>query len=381
MTLYKRGSTFWFRFKWRGLVIRESAHTSSRTAALKAERGRRNELDEGASKIKTVKPLLFSKAAKEWLALKEVHWTPATRRAEGYNVDHLVPHFGTSLLTDISADNVTRYQAARKREGASARTVNMETGTLRAVLRKHRLWAAIQPDVKPLSARSDVGRAISRDEETRLLAAARKSRSRSLYPALVTAIHTGLRSAELRTLQWSRVDLIEACLTVGKSKTAGGEGRIVPLSATALAVLKEWRAQFPDAKPAHYVFPSERVGLKGQGGRRDGTTIAYDTDPGQPIGSWKTAFNTAKKTAGIQMRMHDTRHTFCSRAGEAGAPEQTLTAMAGWMSPKMLETYSHSRMEAKRRVVASFDLDCENLREGAQKGAQQSDGETPKYRN
>jgi hypothetical protein len=29
--------------------------------------------------------------------------------------------------------------------------------------------------------------------------------------------------------------------------------------------------------------------------------------------------------------------------------------MAGWISRKMLETYSHSRMEAKMRVVASFD--------------------------
>ena len=153
------------------------------------------------------------------------------------------------------------------------------------------------------------------------------------------------------------MDLLEAHLTVGRSKTAGGEGRVVPLSGTALAVLQEWRAQFPDAKPAHYVFPSERVGLNGDDGKVSGPVVAYDTDPTEPIGSWKTAFNSAKKIAGVKMRMHDTRHTFCSRAGEAGAPEQTLTAMAGWMSRKMLETYSHSRMEAKRRVVASFDRD------------------------
>jgi hypothetical protein len=68
------------------------------------------------------------------------------------------------------------------------------------------------------------------------------------------------------------------------------------------------------------------------------------------------------------MRLHDTRHTFCLRAGEAGAPEQTLTAMAGWMSRKMLETYSHSRMEAKRRVVASFDRVEENSGVGTKLG-------------
>jgi integrase len=356
MTLYKRGETWWYKFRFRGIEIQESGRTKSRTQALKAERARRNQLDEGASVIKTRKAMLFSKAAKDWLTLKEVHWTASTRRAEGYNVAHLLPHFGTSLLTDISADAVTRYQAARRRDGASGRTVNMEVGTLRAVLRKHRLWAAIQADVRPLSARSDIGKALSRDEETRLLTAARNSRSRSLYPALLVAIHTGLRSAELRNLEWSRVDLIEGFLIVGKSKTAGGEGRIVPLSAMALATLKDWRAQFPDAKPAHYVFPSERAGLDGQSGKEDGQAVAYDIDPTKPIGSWKTAFNTAKRIAGVKCRFHDTRHTFCSRAAEAGAAEQTLTAMAGWMSRRMLETYSHSRMEAKRRVVACFDL-------------------------
>lgn len=158
-------------------------------------------------------------------------------------------------------------------------------GLARAILRKHRLWAAIQPDLKQLSPRSDIGQAISRDEEAGLLAAARNSRSRSLYPALVVAIHTDLRSAELRTLQWSRVDLIDAHLTLAISKTAGGERKGRAALGNSLDVLKEWRAQFPRAKPVHYVFPSERVGLDGQDGKADGRLIPYDTDPTKPIGS------------------------------------------------------------------------------------------------
>jgi len=42
--------------------------------------------------------------------------------------------------------------------------------------------------------------------------------------------------------------------------------------------------------------------------------------------------------------------------------------MAGWMSRKMLETYSHTRMEAKRRVVESFDLPAEILEGGTKVG-------------
>ena len=45
------------------------------------------------------------------------------------------------------------------------------------------------------------------------------------------------------------------------------------------------------------------------------------------------------------------RHTFISALGEAGVPESTLKAIAGWMSAKMLERYSHTRDQAKREAV------------------------------
>jgi hypothetical protein len=82
-------------------------------------------------------------------------------------------------LSDISADDISRYQAARKKEGASSRTVNMEIGALRAILRKARLWANIQPDIRMLRVREEVGRALSDDEQHRLLAVCRASRSMS----------------------------------------------------------------------------------------------------------------------------------------------------------------------------------------------------------
>jgi hypothetical protein len=33
-----------------------------------------------------------------------------------------------------------------------------------------------------------------------------------------------------------------------------------------------------------------------------------------------------------------------------------MLALYGWMSRKMLETYSHTRMEAKRQAVSVFDV-------------------------
>jgi hypothetical protein len=71
---------------------------------------------------------------------------------------------GTSTATDwghLEAADISRYQQRRLAEKAAAKTVNLEVGTLRAILRKTRLWANVQPNVNMLSAREDVGRAIS----------------------------------------------------------------------------------------------------------------------------------------------------------------------------------------------------------------------------
>lgn len=93
---------------------------------------------------------------------------------------HINPYFGKMLLCDIAADDIAHYQTSRLAQGAASKTVNLEVETLRAVLRKNRLWAAIQPDVWMLRARY-MGRAISRDEEAALLEACRASRCWSLY--------------------------------------------------------------------------------------------------------------------------------------------------------------------------------------------------------
>ncbi len=226
---------------------------------------------------------------------------------------------------------------------------------LRLVLRKAKLWHHIADDVHMLKERRDVGRELSDDEAHRLLTACKASVSRALYPAVLTSIHTGLRSQELRLLRWRQVDLIEAIITVGKSKTEGGEGRLVYLSALAVQTLQNWRAQFPDALPDHAVFPREAYGLRGKKSTFGGTVEPYRVFPDQPIGSWKTAWTSAKKAAGVECRWHDLRHSCASRLAAGGATDQTLQALLGWMSPKMIEKYSHVRAKAKRKAVQVFD--------------------------
>jgi len=77
----------------------------------------------------------------------------------------VVQPFGSKLVCDISAEDIRGYQAKRLGTGVSARTINVEIGVLRIVLKAHRLWALIADAVEILRERKDVGRALSYADE------------------------------------------------------------------------------------------------------------------------------------------------------------------------------------------------------------------------
>jgi integrase len=76
------------------------------------------------------------------------------------------------------------------------------------------------------------------------------------------ALNTGERDAEIRGLQWERVDFAKAILTVGDSKTAAGEGRTIPINSALLDAMVEYAKwytkRFGTIQPRWYVFPFGR---------------------------------------------------------------------------------------------------------------------------
>lgn len=357
MTAVRRGKVWWIEFQFQGARIRESSHSTSKAVCLRMERERKRALELGTAGLsKVAQPKLFGAAVRAYLLEREAHWQPKTREMHANSLRHLEPHFGKLVLSEIRAEHVSKYQRTRLKQGVSNRTVNIETNLIRLVLRKAKLWGNLADDVRPLKERTDIGRELSDDEVCRLLAACKASVSRGLYAAVLVSIHTGLRSMELRGLRWHQVDLLEGTLTVGKSKTQGGEGRLVYLSALAVQTLQNWRAQFPAVQPSHAVFPREAYGLKGAKGTFGGVVIPYKTFPDQPVRSFATAWRAAKNVAGIECRWHDLRHSAAQRIAAGGATDQTLQALLGWMSPKMIERYSHVRALAKKKAVSVFDV-------------------------
>jgi len=157
------------------------------------------------------------------------------------------------------------------------------------------------------------------------------------------ALNTGERDAEIRGLQWERLDLAKAIVTVGDSKTEAGEGRTIPLNSAVLEALVEYAkwytTHFGTIQPEWYVFPFGKP---------------RPVDPTRPMVTLKTSWSNVRKKAGVSGRWHDNRHTLITDLAESGAGDEMIRNIAGHVSRQMLKHYSHIRMEAKRKALEAI---------------------------
>ena len=347
MSVFKNGRLYHFEFQLDGRRHRGSTGTASKPQAIAEERRQRERLETSYGQViakesrdQQRKTIQF--AADEFLTDYRAKHQSATF-AE-YALGHVSKLLGGSLVVEITPKVVKRYQADRLREKAGPKTINDEVQLLirlcgdqgeliRATLRRDK---ALKLQLPP-----SPGRAYTSEEKTRMLEEAQKLRTPQMHAALALDLNTGLRDKELREIRWEQIDLIhKKALTVGKSKTEAGTGRVIPLNETAIAAMEAhaaWYAQrFGECRPEWFVFAF-------------GSPLP--ADPTRPITSFKTAWRKVRQKAGVKGRWHDNRHTLVTELAESGAGDEVIMGIAGHVSRAMLSRYSHVRMEAKRRAL------------------------------
>jgi integrase len=382
MSVYKRGDVYWYDFWFNGSHIRDSAHTNSKTIAKQAEQQRRRDLERAINRIsKPARMPLFKIAANRLVEDKRARRAHNTGELYKYALKPVIQEFGGRLVCDISPEDIAAYQTKRLNAEMSPRTVNIEVGALRAVLKAHRLWGSISDAVEMLHERRDVGRALSYEDEKKLIEAAGKSRSPALLPLLVLTLDSGLRAAEIRALRrkdlhlaWKDGVIESGILTVPKSKTEAGTGRTIPLTRRACATFTLWLSRFPEADADTYIFPKHSVGVFG----KDRRPHLYGVELSEPIGEWKKAWKDACTTAEVRYRWHDLRHTFITRLAERPeVSEQTIMSLAGHVSRSMLARYSHIRSQTKQAAISAVEDAAEraNSKSGSPQNPPQSEHE------
>lgn len=338
---------YWYEFTFAGKRVRKSAKTARKTVAIEAEKDHRRRLERANAGMPTEQRAQRIKTAAEVLKGYESGYAVNHRKNSLVVVQerskHVTRLLGSTLLPDLTPDRITTYMEQRRGEGAGNRTINLELMVLSRAIGY--TWKALWPKIKKLEENHDAGRALEPEEEKRVLDAAAANPSKYIYPFLVTLAWTGMRSDEARTLRWSQVDLDAPQIVVGKAKTAAGTGRAIPMSAVLKAALQAHAAfcarKLGPIQPEWYVFPlSNRT---------------RPIDPAQPVTSLKTAWETVKTKAGVECRLHDLRHSFCTKLAEAAVPESTMLDMMGHVSAAMLRRYSHIRAKSRREAITSLE--------------------------
>jgi integrase len=349
MGLWKRGRRYWTQVVIDGVRLRRplcppgsSRATTKWQEAVQLEKDLIRAALEGKLDAKGAPSRLFQ-ACERYLHAKEA--TANTTRVVAFDRERLEAVkrvLGDVKLSSISREVIEGFQAKRRLDGASNRTVNMDVGALRRVLKRFRHWRRLEDDVKMLteSGGAPIGRVLGEEEQERLFKVAESNAEwQHVYCAAVLSANTSMRGVEIKHIRRKDVDLEARALHIRKSKNEGSK-RVLPLNDDALAAVKTMleradRLGHTDAE--HYLWCASQH---------------QKFDPTRPAAKWDGAWHTLRDTAGLPgLRFHDLRHTVVTRLLEAGEPDHVIESITGHLSRRMLEHYSHIRLAAKRKAL------------------------------
>lgn len=359
VALLKRGKTWHCHFVVNGQRFRQSLGTRDWREAQSKEKeliGRAMEGKLTQASISLARQP-FNQAADDYVTSRKLELAPASQAKERQLLVQLRAYFRQEPLRAIAAKRIIEYRTWRAEQGVGPATLNAELGILRRIMKRARVWARVADDIRPLREPSTIGKALSEEEKQRLLkTAVMRPEWETAYLAAILCLNTTARGCELKGLQWADVDLFGRMLTIRKSKTAAGE-RVVPLTdvaASALGRLRQRAEAFGMVEPRHYVFAAFIPKFTFSGKKVTDYSVT-GFDPSRHLNSWRSAWRTLTKKAGLPgFRFHDLRHSAITQLSENGASDSTIMAIAGHVSRRMLERYSHVRIEAKRNALEAL---------------------------
>ncbi|MDP2175683.1 MAG: site-specific integrase [Bacteroidota bacterium] len=171
---------------------------------------------------------------------------------------------------------------------------------------------------------------LSLDEVEKLLNIIENQKHKAMLAFIYSA---GLRRSELLNIKIKDVDSKRMIIHIHSAK--GNKDRIVPLSETALVILREYYKQY---KPTDYLFEGQ------QGGQYSEKSL-------------QEVFHKAKNLAGIKksVSLHSLRHSYATHLLESGVNLRFIQEILGHKSPKTTQIYTHVSSENMKHILSPIE--------------------------
>lgn len=311
MPIYQRegSDVWWVDIKIPGRArVRRSARTTNKQQAqeyhdtLKAQLWRETALGE--------------KPKRSWDEAVVRYLKEAEKRSlddDRLRLRKLHPTFTGRPLHEITSDEIK--EAVLALPDITNATRNRYLTVVRTLLRKAANewgWIDAPPFIKLFKEPDRRIRWITREQADRLIA----ELPDHLKGPAELALQTGLRQANVLLLRWEWVSLDRRTIWIPPEEFKSGRSLLVPLSDTAVTVIRRHQGQHADRVFTHRGRPFDNIASK-------------------------TIQDACARAKIENFHWHDLRHTWASWHVQAGTSLQQLMELGGWSSYKMVLRYAH----------------------------------------
>lgn len=347
--LYRRGKIWYFGWRGPSGLRRDFSTGTANYARAKQNRAKRIAEMKAGTLPAEIERLKFADAADAWLKAAVLSMAANTQRNARSRLRALRRTFGGMTVGDIMAHEIQAYAPARKIQNLKIQnsTINSELLTLRAILKHASAWTPFHAEAfKPLRVQARTSRRpLTEDEQRRLTARA----SPWMKNIIILALHTGLRSGEVKGLRLGDLHFdapLKPVLSIRRAttKTESGERRVM-LDRAASGVVRQMLdlAYMAGARrDDEYLIP-----MRLRSGKYD---------PTRPIRSWAHTWKKVCRVARLPgIHFHDLRHTYITTGAEAGVPLETMRRQVGHISEAQTRYYTQVRDTAMAEAVDQIE--------------------------
>ena len=167
-------------------------------------------------------------------------------------------------------------------------------------------------------------RPITDEERALIIETAKKHYAGAVF---LTMLYCGLRPIEIRNLKWTDIDFEKDVLTITKSKTKAGEGRLLPIPPQLKTVLLEHKLKGENNEWVFVRYKNHNLPMDTNAFYHAWHSFYHQMD----IANGATVYRNkiVRSTLAEDLEPYLLRHTFCTDCQAAGVPLNVAKELMG----------------------------------------------------